>query len=122
MFVHASIPTSRCARAYEMGGDETRVQLAQNYYIMKEEAKSLSKLVEKQLQEYNRKILHNSAVLMDDWWSCFWCTVGFSALCYLGCAGLCVLWPPFCMYLLYCGQYGCDVAVYLTCMYLGYCP
>jgi len=36
-------------KVYEMGGDETRVQLAQNYDIMKEEAKSLSKLVEKQL-------------------------------------------------------------------------
>ena len=32
---------------------------------MEEEAKGLSKLVEKQLQEYDREILNSSAILMD---------------------------------------------------------
>ena len=52
-------------KVYERSGDETLAQLAQSYYTMEEEAKGLSKLVEKQLQEYNKKILRSSAILMD---------------------------------------------------------
>jgi len=37
---------------------------------MEKEAKSLSKLVERELQEYDLRILHNLAILMDDWGSC----------------------------------------------------
>ncbi len=40
-------------------------QLAEGYYIMEKEAKGLSKLVEKQLQEYNGEILQSSAILME---------------------------------------------------------
>jgi hypothetical protein len=59
-------------KVYEKSGDETLGQLAQGYYIMEGEAKYLSKLVEKQLQEYDREILESSAVLMDHPMTCFW--------------------------------------------------
>lgn len=63
-------------KVYEKSGDETLTQLAEGYYTMEEEAKGLSKLVEKQLQEYNIEILRSSAILMDaSAWDCFWCAV-----------------------------------------------
>jgi len=49
-------------------------QLALGYYIMQEEAKHLAKLVEKQLQEYNKESLQSIAILMDaSIWDCFSC-------------------------------------------------
>lgn len=43
---------------------------------MEEEAKGLSKLVEKQLQEYNKEILDSSAILMDaDICNCVFCLI-----------------------------------------------
>ncbi len=64
-------------KVYEKSGDKTLAQLAQGYYTMQEEAKYLSKLVEKQLQEYNKEILRNSAILMDvgSIWNCVNCLV-----------------------------------------------
>jgi rhodanese-related sulfurtransferase len=84
-------------KVYEKSGDETLAQLARGYYTMKEEAKYLSKLVEKQLTEYNLPILQSGARIMDagtcnpatmpmcgqfsnacclctawDWWCVFW--------------------------------------------------
>ena len=58
-------------KVYAKTEDETLAGLAQGYYTMEEEAKHLSKLVKKQLQEYNRIILKSSAVLSDqDVWAC----------------------------------------------------
>jgi len=58
-------------KVYEKSDDETLASLAQGYYLMEGEAKGLSKLVEKQLQEYNRIILKSSAFLSDqDVWAC----------------------------------------------------
>jgi len=52
-------------KVYEKSGDKTLAQLAQGYYTMEEEAKGLSKLVEKQLPKYNKEILQSFAILMD---------------------------------------------------------
>lgn len=52
-------------KVYEKSGDETLAQLAQNYYRMKDEAKYLSKLVEEQLQEYDKEIVQSIAFLID---------------------------------------------------------
>lgn len=60
-------------KVYEKSGDETLAGLAQGYYTMEEEAKHLGKLVEKQLQEYNRialgviegKVVVGSSVFID---------------------------------------------------------
>ena len=43
-------------KVYEKSGDENLAQLAKGYYTMEEEAKHLSKLVEKHLPEYNRVV------------------------------------------------------------------
>lgn len=86
-------------KVYEKSGDETLMQLAEGYYTIEEEAKGLSKLVNKQLQEYNREILQSSALILDDW-----CTVACStacgmigsAVCIAGCGALCG-GNPFCI-------------------------
>ncbi|MFW9804764.1 MAG: rhodanese-like domain-containing protein [Candidatus Thorarchaeota archaeon] len=52
-------------KVYEKSGDETLAQLANGYYTIKEEAKQASKLVEKQLAEYNLQILQSGARIMD---------------------------------------------------------
>jgi len=52
-------------KLYEKSGNATLTQLANGYYTMNEEAKYLSKLVEKQLQEYDRDILQSYAIVMD---------------------------------------------------------
>jgi len=66
----------------EKSEDETLKQLAQGYQVMEKESKHLAKLVEKQLQEYNREILNNSAILMDDWCSAclYWCDLLMSVV------------------------------------------
>ena len=56
---------------------------------MEEESKGLSKLVEKQLQEYNKEILTSSAVLMDDFWSCLFCLFGCEAGAWVACGACC---------------------------------
>ena len=112
-------------KVYEKSGDETLAQLAQGYYIMEEEAKYLSKLLEKQLQEYNKEILNSSAILMDDFWSCLACNVGCAAAIGGGCLAVCFftigLACMICIDLV--GEVellhlGCEVA----CEYLGWCP
>jgi hypothetical protein len=57
-------------KVYEKSGDENLAQLAEGYYIMEEKAKGLSKLVGKQLQDYDKKILNTAAILTDDYWEC----------------------------------------------------
>ena len=59
-------------KVYEKSGNETLAQLAQSYYTMEEEARYLSKLVEKQLHQYDMEILESSAVLMDHPVTCVW--------------------------------------------------
>jgi len=64
------------------------MQLAEGYYTMREEAKYLSKLVKKQLQEYYLMILQSSAVITDfapgsfEFWLC---TLIVNWICYVLC-------------------------------------
>lgn len=53
------------SKFHESSGNETIAQLAQNYYNMRGEAKNFSKLVERQLQQYNHEILKSSTVIRD---------------------------------------------------------
>ena len=79
-------------KIYQMSGDETLMQLAEGYYTMEEEAKGLSKLVNKQLQEYNREILQSSALILDDLCTdaCgIACGIIGGAVCVAGCGALC---------------------------------
>jgi len=84
-------------KQYEKSQNETLQALAQNYNNMKEEAKYLSKLVEKQLQAYDRGILKSTATLSDGWAGCLLC----EAACALAIVGGCVVG---CLYFgLFCG-------------------
>lgn len=91
-------------KVYEKTEDETLAGLAQGYYTMEEEAKHLSKLVKKQLQEYDREILESSAILMDactfDCWAsafvaCFGYLDWLSVICLFGCILSSALCGPF---------------------------
>ncbi len=53
------------AKIYEKSGDESLAQLVRAYNTMEKEAKFLSKLVKKQLSEYNMQILESLAILTD---------------------------------------------------------
>ncbi len=109
-------------KVYEKSGDETLAQLAQNYYNMQKEAKYLSKLVEEQLQEYDKEILESSAILMDwDYWVCVagciigWCAAypSYCEVCIFICTPCFVLPGPVCAGCLTC--IGALVAVCGTC-------
>ncbi|MEO3993274.1 MAG: hypothetical protein QN229_03055 [Desulfurococcaceae archaeon TW002] len=113
-------------KVYEKSGDETLMQLAEGYYTMEKEAKYLSRLVGKQLQEYDREILKSSAVLMDDFWCNLFCHIacwGAYGLIVAAClAGGVVTYGGLlvaCLYLLTYGWdywgYFCDIVCYLSC-------
>lgn len=125
-------------KIYEESGDETLAQLAPGYDTMKDEAKYLSKLVEKQLQEYDKEILHSSAILSDaSSWNCLNCAVGIIMMfmwsdpvcftCGLCLAGGSLTWALFllclalctvCILSIYLDYYEC----YLCAVYLGLIP
>ena len=77
------------AKHYEKGQNETLQGLAENYNNIKEEVKYLSKLVEKQLPEYDKEILRISAIILD------YDVCGF-------CLGFCYVWVG----VLSCSVYG----------------
>jgi hypothetical protein len=68
---------------------------------MEKEAKYLSKLVEKQLKEYDGEILKGSLVLIDPWWTCIPCIFSWTALCMAGawslCFACCAAFIPCCL-------------------------
>lgn len=117
-----SIVAKKVGNVYQESADETLQQLANRYHKMGQEIEHLSKMVKKDLPEYNKNIVNNVAFLIDDFWSCLTCTAGWTALCYLGCGGLCLAFPVFCLYLVACAEYGCSVAVYILCTETGWCP
>lgn len=66
---------NKMAKIYKVSGyksgDENFAELSRAYNTMKEEIKTLSKLVKKELPEYDRQILQGIAILMDPpWWVC----------------------------------------------------
>ncbi|MCR8433817.1 MAG: hypothetical protein NDP24_06280 [Crenarchaeota archaeon] len=71
------------SKIYEKSEDETLTQLAQRYYAMREEAKYLSKLVKKHLEQYDEVILNSSAIMMDDWLRYRLCELIVQLLCVL---------------------------------------
>ncbi|MGQ9691670.1 MAG: hypothetical protein ACUVQY_10530 [Thermoproteota archaeon] len=76
-------------KVYKKSGDETLAQFAEGYYIIEKEAKGLSKLVKKQLQEYDKEILRSSAILMNyGFWECLFASIvcGAAIGAVIGCA------------------------------------
>jgi hypothetical protein len=86
----------KIGNVYKKSEDDNLKQLANAYYTMEEETKSLSKLVKKQLPEYDKPINTCKTFLRDDFWSCFWCNVICEAVILLGLGGACIAFPPFC--------------------------
>ena len=89
------------AKIYNKSEDRSLAQLVRAYNTMEKEAKLLSKLVKKQLSEYNMQILESSAIITDqfsDCGACFWsCTLYIDWGCYIWGAALCyalALLPP----------------------------
>jgi len=93
------------AKIYEESEDVSLVQLAQNYFIIEDEAEFLSKLVEKQLSEYNMQILESSAILTDvagDPICLFICGIaiaegcglGLTLICWIACSAWCAPSAP----------------------------
>jgi len=116
----------KIGQVYMRGGlknnDATLVQLAQNYYKMAKETKNFSRLVKRQLQEYDLEILENSAILTDPWWTCIpcmaACLVGAVAACYVCCATTYVC----CICIAWLGMYPIDMVCTLICETGGACP
>jgi hypothetical protein len=74
----------KLGKAYAKSED-TRLQLfEERYYTIAEETKRISKLVEKQIPEYNKQILKNEATILDNSWLCDWCPI----LCPIVVAGI----------------------------------
>jgi hypothetical protein len=111
-------------KIYEKSGDETLQQLAKGYYTMEKEAKYLSKLVEKQLQEYNGEILNGSAVLMDPEPLCTLCQLACPLAAIGACWLVCWLFWPMCVYcatlMFYLTELG--LGCMAACALLGACP
>jgi len=95
-------------KVYEKSGNETLAQLAEGYYNMEEEAKVLSKLVEKQLQEYDNLIISSNALIIDavdleclmvclaqlcvtNWFYCYWICGSVCYACVGGVLPSCLL-------------------------------
>ena len=114
----------KIGNVYNKSEDDTLKQLAKGYFTMKEEAKSLSKLVKTQLPEYDKPINTCSAILRDDFWSClicnFFCGIAIIGGCFVACF-LSWVFCPICVALLTYMDLtgvGCNIA----CTYFHWCP
>jgi len=110
---------------YKKSKDDTLKQLAKGYFTMKEEAKRLSKLVKRQLPEYDKPINTCKAILRDDWFSCLMCNLVCEAILLGGLALACYLFAPLCFLALliidleaFSAGYGCTV----VCEIIHWCP
>jgi rhodanese-related sulfurtransferase len=78
------------ARTYRKSGDSQLVQLAERYNIIGDESKELSKLVRRELSQYNWEIGASRGIISDydsgsaEYW---WCTAIVSVACSLGFSG-----------------------------------
>lgn len=103
--------------------DATLVQLGQNYYKMATETNGLSRLVKLQLQQYDKEIINNSAILMDPEPECTLCQLACPLLV-VGCWAVCWLFPVVCYYCATLTYYYIylEFSAYLACTLVGFCP
>lgn len=117
-------------KVYKKSECETLMHFAQGYCVMEKEAKYLSKLVQKQLREYDREILENSIAMIDPWWTCLPCVFGWTSTCILGawalCLKCCAVFPPCCACMVWLTIFplldACMMIAEQWCIYLGLCP
>jgi len=90
------------SEAYKKSEDETFKQLAKGYRIIEKEAEDLSKIVEKQLQDYDKEILESRAIFIDSECSvaastiCSAVITGMGAIACIWIASPCGMWYPVC--------------------------
>ena len=77
------------AKDYKKSKDEDLRQFAKRYDTMANEAKLLSNTVKTNLAEYNKNILKNTALILDDWLACILCAAVFYIAIGATCAAAC---------------------------------
>ena len=134
----------KIGNVYEKSEDDTLKQLANAYYTMEIETKSLSKLVKEQFPEYDYRILKSYAVLTDafvpngggggdppppvgcfggdPFWDCVLCEVAAATIPFLACVAL-IAWVPgagaICVTLFI--YYIATGSTYIACQIFGCC-
>jgi hypothetical protein len=68
---------------YQASSNTTVRGLGEAYLAIEKELNSLAKLVEKQLSQYSKPIIHNTAIISDDWVSYMLCQALVAVLCAL---------------------------------------
>jgi hypothetical protein len=115
----------KIGNVYKKSEDDSLKQLVKAYNTTAKEAKRLSKIVKKELPEYDKPINTCKAFLRDDWVSCFWCNVICEAVILLGLGGACIAFPPFCFVaflLLDLEAWSAGYACTVYCEMIHWCP
>ena len=68
---------------YQTSSNTTIRSLKDGYLIIEKELNNLARLVEKELPQYNKPIIHSTAIISDDWLRCTICQLMVSILCVL---------------------------------------
>ncbi|MHA1927785.1 MAG: rhodanese-like domain-containing protein [Candidatus Thorarchaeota archaeon] len=84
-------------KVYKTSGDEDLSVVGERYHVINKESKYLSKLVRKQIPEYNRLTEVIRGTIYDGFWECFFCELGCNLAVLAGCAAACFVYPAFCI-------------------------
>jgi hypothetical protein len=68
---------------YQTSSNTTIRSLKDGYLTIEKELNNLAKLVEKELPQYNKPVIHSTAIITDDWFSCSLCNLLAGAVCLL---------------------------------------
>jgi hypothetical protein len=68
---------------YQTSSNTTIRSLKDWYLTIEKELDLLAKLVEKELPQYNKPVIHSIAIITDDWISCLICHALFDVVCHL---------------------------------------
>ena len=111
----------KIGNVYKKSENDTLKQLAKAYYTMEEEVKNLSKLVKKNLSEYDKFINTISATLWDGWWECILCEIACGIAVVGGCLAACIYFPLICYYCVLIMFYveWLHMSCYAACHYVG---
>ena len=111
------------AKDYKKSKDENLRQFAKRYDTMANEAKLLSNIVKTNLPEYNKYILENTAIIMDDWLACILCAAVFyiaiGATCAAACGCTALMGCGICLQILALEEYWSNGVTYMCEEILG---
>lgn len=80
--------TEKLAENYAEEEDESLTIFAERYYIIADELTLLSERVQEEIPQYDYTIIHNSAIIIDDWFHCAICQFAFQVAIQGGCAAI----------------------------------